>query len=116
MDDFAHLQFVPAESSAAGPGFYQGQFELQTAGDTFLDLRGWGKGAVWINGHALGRFWNVGPQQTLYVPAPFLKPGTNQVVVFTLRTHASRLHGLREPVLDELLDRSVWRRSSGPLH
>jgi beta-galactosidase len=102
MDDFAHLQFVPAESSATGPGFYQGQFELQIAGDTFLDLRGWGKGAVWINGHALGRFWNVGPQQTLYVPAPLLKQGTNQVVVFTLGTHASRLRGLREPVLDEM--------------
>jgi beta-galactosidase len=102
MDDFAHLQFVPAESGATGPGFYRGHFELQTAGDTFLDLRGWGKGAVWINGHALGRFWNVGPQQTLYVPAPFLKQGTNQVVVFTLDTHGSRLRGLREPVVDEM--------------
>ncbi len=102
MDDFSHLQFVPAESDATGPGFYQGHFDLQTAGDTFLDLRKWGKGAVWINGHALGRFWNVGPQQTLYVPAPFLEQGTNQVIVFTLGTHASRLRGLREPVLDEM--------------
>jgi len=102
MDDFSHLQFVLAKSGATGPGFYQGHFELQATGDTFLDLRGWGKGAVWINGHALGRFWNVGPQQTLYVPAPFLKQGANQVVIFTLGTHRSRLSGLHEPVLDEM--------------
>jgi len=41
-----------------------------------------GKGAVWINGHALGRFWNLGPEQTVYVPAPWLRKGINEVVVF----------------------------------
>jgi len=75
---------------------------LQSVGDTFLDTRGWGKGVVWINGHALGRFWNVGPQQTLYVPAPFLKTGTNEIVVFTLGGKSVRLRGLREPILDEM--------------
>ena len=45
-----------------------GHFTLSRAGDTFLDVRALGKGAVWINGHALGRFWDIGPQQTLYVP------------------------------------------------
>jgi beta-galactosidase len=102
MVDLSHLQFVLAERGATGPAFYQGHFELQATGDTFLDLRGWGKGAVWINGHALGRFWNVGPQQTLYAPAPFLQQGDNQVVIFTLGTHRSRLSGLHEPVLDEM--------------
>ncbi len=102
MADLSHLQFVLAERGATGPAFYHGHFQLQATGDTFFDLRGWGKGAVWINGHALGRFWNVGPQQTLYVPAPFLKQGGNQVVIFTLGTHRSRLSGLREPVLDEM--------------
>ena len=61
-----------------------------------------GKGAVWINGHALGRFWNVGPQQTLYVPAPYLKQGRNEVVVFTFGGKTVRLRGLREPILDEM--------------
>ena len=42
-------------------------------GDTFLDLRGWEKGTVWVNGHHLGRFWQIGPQQTLYVPGPWLR-------------------------------------------
>ena len=65
-------------------------------------MRGWGKGAAWINGHALGRFWNVGPQQTLYVPAPWLKSGTNEVVVFTLAGHRLRLRGLRQPILNQL--------------
>ena len=101
MEDFSRLGFSK-EQEPSGPTFYQGHFDLQTSGDTFLDLRGWGKGAVWINGHALGRFWNVGPQQTLYVPAPFLKKGTNEVVVFTLGRRTNRLRGLREPVLDEM--------------
>jgi beta-galactosidase len=104
MDDLSHVGFTgmePAKGSV-GPAFYQGHFELQATGDTFLDMRGWGKGAVWINGHALGRFWNLGPQQTLYVPAPWLKKGTNEVVVFTLGGRSVRLRGLRQPILDEL--------------
>ena len=104
MDDLSSLKFTPADSNhdAEGPAFYQGHFDLLTLGDTFLDTRGWGKGAVWINGHALGRFWNAGPQQTLYVPAPWLKEGGNEVIIFTLGSHNLRLRGLHEPVLDEL--------------
>jgi len=103
MDDFSTLHFVSADpKNAPGPAFYQGHFDLQSLGDTFLDTRGWGKGAVWVNGHALGRFWNVGPQQTLYVPAPWLRKGTNEVIVFSLGGHKLRMQGLREPVLDEL--------------
>ena len=67
MDDLSKLQFSKTNTAVQlGPAFYRGRFDLQTTGDTFLDTRGWGKGAVWINGHALGRFWNLGPQQTLY--------------------------------------------------
>lgn len=102
MEDLSRLQFAPAEKVSSGPAFYKGHFDLRTTGDTFLDLRGWGKGAVWVNGHALGRFWNIGPQQTLYLPAPFLKKGSNEVLVFSLGAHTNRLRGLREPVLDEM--------------
>lgn len=102
MGDLSKLQFSKASSETPrGPAFYRGQFDLSETGDTFLDTRGWGKGAVWINGHPLGRFWNVGPQQTLYVPAPYLKRAGNEVIVFTLGGHTLRLRGLREPVLDE---------------
>ncbi len=76
---------------------------LGETGDTFLDTRGWGKGAVWINGHALGRFWNLGPQQTLYAPAPFLKRGANEIIVFTQHNPEQlTLQGLKTPVLDQL--------------
>ncbi len=104
MDDLSNLAFSGMEPSkgSVGPAFYQAHFDLQTLGDAFLDTRGWGKGAVWINGHALGRFWNVGPQQTLYVPAPYLKQGQNEVIVFTLGGKNVSLRGLREPVLDEM--------------
>ena len=104
MDDLSKLRlgFIEPSKGSIGPAFYQGHFDLQTVGDTFLDMRGWGKGAVWINGHALGRFWNLGPQQTLYVPAPWLKQGMNEVIVFTLGGHNLRLRALRVPVLDEL--------------
>jgi beta-galactosidase len=103
LDDLSTLKFDSAPAKgAAGPAFYQGHFDLQALGDTFLDTRGWGKGVAWINGHALGRIWNVGPQQTLYVPAPWLKKGTNDIVVFTLGGRTQRIRGLREPVLDEL--------------
>jgi len=104
MDDLSKLQFHESLKSAPiGPAFYRGHFELPDTGDTFLDTRGWGKGAVWINGHALGRFWNLGPQQTLYVPAPWLRKGTNEIVVFTqVQPQDARLHGLRAPILDEL--------------
>jgi beta-galactosidase len=104
MKDFSKVNFTritPGQDSA-GPAFYQGHFDLQTVGDTFLDTRGWGKGAVWINGHAVGRFWDVGPQQTLYVPAPWLKQGSNEIVVFTFGANSLLVRGLREPVLDEM--------------
>jgi beta-galactosidase len=103
MTDLSGLQFSKANSETPrGPAFFHGQFDLSETGDTFLDTRGWGKGAVWINGHPLGRFWNVGPQQTLYIPAPYLKRAGNEVIVFTLGGHTLRLRGLRKPVLDEL--------------
>ncbi len=103
MDDLAKLQFSKATDPAPGPAFYRGHFSLQQTGDTFLDTRNWGKGAAWINGHALGRFWNLGPQQTLYIPGPWLKKGVNEVVVFTQQEPGSRrVRGLRSPVLDEM--------------
>jgi beta-galactosidase len=104
MDDLSKLQFSKVNPGAPpGPAFYRGQFDLHDTGDTFLDTRGWGKGAVWINGHAIGRFWNLGPQQTLYVPAPWLRKGINEVIVFARDQPKTRhIRGLRAPVLDEM--------------
>ncbi|HYN06732.1 MAG TPA: beta-galactosidase [Vicinamibacterales bacterium] len=82
-----------------GVGVYRGTFQLTVTGDTFLDTRGWGKGTVWINGHHLGRFWDIGPQQTLYVPGPWLRAGRNEIVVFSLTRPAHEtMAGLAAPV------------------
>lgn len=87
--------------SAKGPCFYRGHFDLAQPGDTFLDVRSLVKGAVWINGHAIGRYWNIGPQQTLYIPGPWLKGGSNEIVVFDVESKGvPTLATLDHPLLD----------------
>ena len=66
------------------PTFYKGSFEVKEVGNTYLDFEGWEKGVVFINGFNLGRYWKAGPQKRLYLPAPLLKEGTNEIVVFEL--------------------------------
>jgi beta-galactosidase len=98
--------FTFAKASASdteGPGFWRGTFELAKTGDTFLDVRTWGKGMVWVNGHSLGRYWNIGPTQTMYVPEPWLKEGSNEVVVLdVLGPEKAQLAGLDKPILGQL--------------
>lgn len=65
-------------------GYYFGEFNLKKTGDTFINMEAFGKGQVWINGHAIGRYWSIGPQQTLYVPGCWLKKGKNEVVVLDI--------------------------------
>ena len=73
-------------------GYYRGYFNLKKVGDTFLNFETWGKGQVWVNGHAMGRIWSIGPQQTLYVPGCWLKKGKNEIIVLDVV-------GPREPVV-----------------
>ncbi|MGH9534975.1 MAG: glycoside hydrolase family 35 protein [Terriglobales bacterium] len=75
---------APAGATCGQPTFYRGACQVDQPADTFLDLRGWGKGQVWVNGRHLGRFWHIGPQQTLYLPAPWLGSGANEFVVLEL--------------------------------
>jgi beta-galactosidase len=77
------------------PGhFFRGEFTLEKPADTFIDMTGYKKGVVWVNGHNLGRYWEIGPQSRLYCPASFLKAGRNDVVVLDLlKTEASPLRG-----------------------
>lgn len=71
--------------------------------DTYFDMSDWGKGSVWINGHNLGRYWNVGPQQTIYVPAEWMKAGANDIVVLELlKTDQRTLRSLDKPILDRV--------------
>jgi beta-galactosidase len=85
------------------PVLRKGTFNLQKLGDTYMDMRAWGKGCVWVNGHHLGRYWEIGPQQTIYVPAEWLKIGENEIIVLELlKSEQTHLKGLEMPILDSL--------------
>jgi beta-galactosidase len=82
MQDVSSLAYNSSECE--GACFYRGSFDVDEPTDTFVDLRSFGKGEAFINGRPLGRFWNIGPQRTLYLPAPWLKKGANEIIVFDL--------------------------------
>jgi beta-galactosidase len=79
------LQQAPAggftRQACTGPCFYRGDFELTALGDTYLDTTKLGKGVIWVNGHLLGRFWNVGPMGSLFLPGAWLHRGSNSITV-----------------------------------
>ena len=88
---------------ADGPAFWRGEFDVAKPADTFLDVSTWGKGVLWVNGRCMGRFWNIGPTQTMYVPGPWLKQGRNEVIVLDLLgPQEPVLAGLEKPILDQL--------------
>ncbi|OWA37617.1 beta-galactosidase [Saccharibacillus sp. O16] len=97
LDDLSAVSFAegsPAslpgdEKAGSRPAFYRGTFDAEDPADTFIRTDGWRKGAVWINGFALGRYWQAGPTKTLYVPAPLLRRGENEVVVLELHGFAA---------------------------
>ena len=74
--DFTKNQF--AEKS----GFYKGYIDIDEPCDTFLKLENFKKGFVSINGFNIGRYWEIGPQKTLYVPKSILQKGKNEFIVF----------------------------------
>lgn len=94
MEDLSKLEYTHTTAKCEGkPTFYKGTFQVDEAADTFLELKGWNKGVAYINGFNLGRYWEtVGPQKTLYIPAPLLRKGENELVLF-------ELHGAEEPVV-----------------
>ena len=91
----------------AMPAYYKSTFKLDKVGDTFLDMSTWGKGMVWVNGHAMGRFWEIGPQQTLFMPGCWLKEGENEILVLDLKGPAkASIKGLKKPILDVLREKA----------
>ena len=101
--DFEHESKDQLKQVFEWPVLRKGLFSLETVADTYLDMREFGKGSVWVNGHHIGRYWQVGPQQTLYIPAPWLREGENEVVVFEmLKTWQRELQAINEPILDQL--------------
>lgn len=83
MTDLSALEFHPSEEHVSTPVFLKGSFNIEGAPkDTFLRTDGFGKGFVLVNGFNLGRYYEIGPTKTLYVPAPILKEGENEIIVF----------------------------------
>lgn len=100
------LENVPAKTKQlqGKPIVYEGVFDLSEVGDTFLDMENWGKGIVFINGVNIGRYWHVGPQQTLFIPGVWLNKGSNKIVIFEQinRELKSEVKTVKTPVLNKL--------------
>lgn len=96
-------------------GVYRGTFNVKRPADTFLNFETWGKGLVYVNGHAMGRIWEIGPQQTLYKPGCWLKKGENEIIVIDITGPRDlKVEGLKKPLLDQLLvKRPLIHRQEG---
>ncbi|MCX4398946.1 beta-galactosidase [Streptomyces sp. NBC_00264] len=90
LTDLAGLRFGTAEQ-IEGPAFHRATLEVPEPADGFLALPGWTKGQVWLNGFALGRHWDRGPQRTLYAPAPVWRAGRNELVILELHRPGERI-------------------------
>ncbi|MEO5714739.1 MAG: beta-galactosidase [Luteolibacter sp.] len=112
----AGLKWKPAtEKSTKGPSFWRGSFTVSNPADTFLDLSNWGKGVLWVNGHCLARYWNIGPTQTAYLPGAWLKKGANEIIILDLLEPTSpQVSGLEKPILDKLRPELDFAKNSGP--
>ncbi|WP_336773756.1 glycoside hydrolase family 35 protein [Paenibacillus sp. MMO-58] len=104
-EQLERVQYESVEVTAARqpdgrPAFYRGFVEVNEPADTFLRFDGWQKGIAWINGFQLGRYWEAGPQRTLYVPGPLLRKGSNEIILFELHG----VNGLPEVTLSDVPD------------
>jgi beta-galactosidase len=93
-----------AKKLTGKPVLYEGVFSLTKTGDTFIDMADWGKGIIFVNGINIGRYWNVGPQQTLFIPGVWLKAGENKIVIFEQlnSTPQTEVKTVKTPVLTKL--------------
>ncbi|MDR2951147.1 MAG: beta-galactosidase [Prevotella sp.] len=94
-------QYKKEPNTTKQPAYYRGTFMLDKVGDTFFNMMNWSKGMVWVNGYAIGRFWEIGPQQTLYMPGCWLKQGENEIIILDMASPKKpETEGLRKPILD----------------
>ena len=106
LSNLTSIPFASLQSTGVlyGPFFTRANFTITgNPTDTFVLLSGWTKGIVVVNGHNIGRYWKIGPQQTLYLPAPYLQTGTNTIVVFELeQTIKPVIQLIDYPILSQL--------------
>jgi beta-galactosidase len=97
MDDEFIMSLRPSYPEGNQNGiFFSASFDLKVTGDTYIDMSGFSKGVVWINGQNLGRYWNKGPQYHLFCPGTWLRAGKNQITVFDLfRTRPTEVRGVK---------------------
>jgi beta-galactosidase len=101
---------IAGAGTSASPAYYRAVFNLDKTGDTFLDMTNWTKGMVYVNGRNIGRFWEIGPQQTLYLPGCWLKKGGNEIIVLDIAgTENPVVSGLRQPILDVLRENGAYK-------
>ncbi|MCM1332364.1 MAG: beta-galactosidase [Bacteroides sp.] len=115
MEFFPLGAFTPGDDGRLPGGVYRAAFNVSKPADTFLNFSTWGKGLVYVNGNPLGRFWEIGPQQTLYLPGCWLKKGENEIVVFDIiGPKEAKSEGLAAPILDKLqTEKQRIHRKSG---
>lgn len=96
--DSDYITHLSQEETDHRPGvLFKGTFTLDEVADTYIDMSNYKKGVVWVNGHNLGRYWDIGPQYRLYCPAPWLKNGVNEIIVFDLhQLEAKPIKGVKE--------------------
>lgn len=107
---YTDMHFQPLEQGREDgkrvPGVYRATFNVKEPGDTYLNFETWGKGLVYVNGRGIGRIWEVGPQQTLYLPGAWLNEGDNEIIVFDIiGPREAKTQGEEKPVIDKLQDR-----------
>ena len=108
---FAQSQkYSKTTGSVNGPAYYKASFNLDKTGDTFLNMLNWKKGMVYVNGINIGRFWEIGPQQTLYMPGCWLKEGKNEIIIMDLvGPEKNTVTGDRQPILDMLRGHGAYK-------
>ncbi|MEU8921874.1 beta-galactosidase family protein [Kitasatospora sp. NPDC048545] len=103
LTDLSALRFAPGTPGTPArdgePVFHRFAAELPSPADAFVALPGWGRGLLWLNGFLLGRYAAVGPQRTLYAPAPLWRAGGNELVALELEQHGEALELRDEPDL-----------------
>ncbi|KAM6945901.1 beta-galactosidase-1-like protein 2 [Aplochiton taeniatus] len=105
VNRLSYAQWSSGHQKHSFPGFFQAKLHVDgSPKDTFIRLPGWGKGVVFVNGKNLGRHWSIGPQQTLYLPGPWLHKGDNQVVVFEEQETDGKIQFASEPDLGMTVD------------
>jgi len=107
------VKYQTISNQKAEAGFYKGTFTVSKLEDTYLDLSKWNKGLVWVNGHCLSRYWNIGPTQTMLVPKSWLKSGANEVIVFDLYGLLKpELTFLDHPILDQVNEKQPQKHKT----